>query len=687
MNDMALHFSPVLPWPALIAFALMAIAIAVLSTLSARRFPVWRVFGTGLFLALLCGPSLLTETRVPAKGVAMSVVDQSTSQDIGARAGKTQRAVEALKEKLAAFPSIEWRVVESGGRKGETSLFGPLDRALADVPPDRRAGVILLTDGQVHDVPDLSSAPDRYGPVHTLLTGERDEIDRRVVVKEAPAYGIVGKDIRLTFRVDDLPKPGAPFSGLAEVAIQTDGKSFMTLSVRPGENETLDIPLTHAGQTVIELSTPGVRGELTESNNRTAITVNGVRDRLKVLLVSGLPHAGTRTWRNILTGDPAIDLIHFTILRDPTSLDAVPERELSLIPFPFQELFEEKLSGFDLIIFDRYRLNRILPPFYLENVARHVENGGALLEAGSGEAGPGGSLSSTPIGRILPGSATGAVHEGAFKPTLTAIGLRHPVTQPLGIEAQGWGPWYRQTIVETRTGETVMSGAGGLPLLTLSRYKDGRVAQLTSDQIWLWSRGHEGGGPQGELLRRLIHWLMKEPDLEENALTLTREGENILIRRRSLEATKMDVSVTLPDGNSQAISLSLQDDGSILEGRLPVLSDGVYTVSDGTGKAAIVVGDLNAPERRNLLSTPAILSPVAKASGGGILWLENDSVPDVRVIPSGRSLAGRNWIGVLDNGGTAISGKTLTPLLPPLAALILILAAILLPWWREGRKT
>ena len=98
--------------------------------------------------------------------------------------------------------------------------------------------------------------------------------------------------------------------------------------------------------------------------------INGVRDRLRVLLVSGEPHAGERTWRNLLKSDASVDLVHFTILRPPEKQDGVPVDELSLIAFPTRELFIEKIEDFDLIIFDRYRRRGILPSLYLENIAQ-----------------------------------------------------------------------------------------------------------------------------------------------------------------------------------------------------------------------------------------------------------------------------------------------------------------------------
>ena len=263
-------------------------------------------------------------------------------------------------------------------------------------------------------------------------------------------------------------------------------------------------------------------GEITDQNNRAIAVIEGIRDRLRVLLVSGEPHPGERTWRNLLKSDPSVDLVHFTILRPPEKQDGTPIKELSLIAFPTRELFVEKLDQFDLIIFDRYNRQGVLPQLYLANVADYVEKGGAvLLAAGPDFASPAG-LYYTPLGGILSTAPTGNMLEGAFKPQVTGIGERHPVTRGLPgwkKDNPDWGRWFRLVDTEVSGDETVMSGLQDKPLLVLSRKGEGRVATLLSDHGWLWARGFEGGGPQTEMLRRMAHWLMKEPDLEEEALT------------------------------------------------------------------------------------------------------------------------------------------------------------------------
>jgi len=413
-----------------------------------------------------------------------------------------------------------------------------------------------------------------------------------------------------------------------------------------------------------------------------------VRDRLRVLLVSGEPHAGERVWRNILKSDPSVDLVHFTILRPPEKQDGTPIRELSLIAFPIRELFDVKLDEFDLIIFDRYSRRGVIPQAYLENVARYVRNGGAFLEAAGPSFGTPLSLARTPLGTILPTEPTGDVFEEGFKAQVTDLGRRHPVTEglsgagPPGSEPT-WGRWFRQVEARVHHGTTLMSGDHGDPLLVLDRVGKGRVAQLLSDQMWFWARGFEGGGPEAELLRRLAYWLMKEPDLEENDLRAAIEGDRLTVIRQSLEPEDRPVSVTMPDGSTRNLTLA-PDAGGRSTGSLPIGEMGLYRVTDGNRTALAAAGPLNPIEFADVRTTPEKLAPVAAATGGGTFWVGNGRMPEIRRVSPDRVAAGPNWMGLRANGDYTVTGFSEMPLLPGIAALLLIVGGLLAAWRREG---
>jgi hypothetical protein len=408
---------------------------------------------------------------------------------------------------------------------------------------------------------------------------------------------------------------------------------------------------------------------------------------MRVLLISGEPHAGERTWRNLLKSDPSVDLVHFTILRPPEKDDQTPLKELALISFPVRELFEEKLHDFDLIIFDRYRRRSVLPMAYYQNIADYVKGGGALLMAVGPEFAGADTPYKTALADLLPAMPTGQVVEEEFLPHVTDVGRRHPVTAGLPgseVNPPHWGSWMRiigSTV--SGSGTVVMDGAEGLPLLVLDRVGDGRVAELMGDTAWLWTRGWQGGGPQAELLRRLAHWLMKEPELEENQLTAEIRGERLLIQRRSLVKGDAEVTVTAPDGKEGKLSLADQGDGREI-GELAVDQAGLWRVGDGERVALAALGSLNPIEMADLRATPDKLRPVVEATGGGLRWID-DGLPDTRRIFGDEAGAGNGWFGFRSNDDRIVTAVLDIPLLPGPLLLLLAFGGLILAWWREGK--
>ena len=424
--------------------------------------------------------------------------------------------------------------------------------------------------------------------------------------------------------------------------------------------------MEHAGPTVFELEVARGKEELTINNNRAVVAVNGVRDRLRVLLVSGEPYAGERTWRNLLKSDPSVDLVHFTILRPPEKNDTTPINELSLISFPVRQLFKEKLQEFDLVVFDRYRRRNVLPRVFLSNIVRYVRKGGAFLVAnGPAYATTSYSLHHSPLRRMLPGRPLGTVIDRGFRPKVTSIGLRHPVTAelPAGPESNAekmasWGRWFRLVELNKVRGQTVMTGVNDRPLLILNRFGRGRTAQLSSDQIWLWARGFEGGGPQAELLRRIAHWLMKEPALEENLLKAHVVGDILHIERRSIEPGKFSVKIFTPNGSVNQHVLR-EGKGGRYSAAVPVDEVGLYRISEKSRVVMAAAGPLNSLEITDVQSTEKRLLPLTKATGGTVRWL-SDGTPDIRLIPASRKPYGRSWLGLVSNENYEVTGIKLT---------------------------
>ncbi|MBC7739471.1 MAG: hypothetical protein H7245_20195, partial [Candidatus Saccharibacteria bacterium] len=488
-------------------------------------------------------------------------------------------------------------------------------------------------------------------------------------------------------RIEDQGQVPRGQGGSVDLTVSLDADAPVTFSVPLGQDLDLPVNLPHAGMNVLQLSVGAGAGELTVRNNAAVVQINGVRDRLRVLLVSGEPHAGERVWRNLLKSDPSVDLVHFTILRPPEKQDGIPVSELSLIAFPTKELFVDKINDFDLIIFDRYRMRGILPLSYIDNVVQYVKNGGTVLVAAGPEFGEVDSLWRSPLAEILPVEPTSMIINQGFKPVVTDLGKRHPVTE--GLEALapegGWGRWFRLIEVVTRQGQVLMSGPGDKPLLVLNRVEKGRIAVLASDQAWLWGRGYEGGGPLLELLRRLAHWMLKEPDLEEESLTASAVGEAVTFTRRTiLDTPPGDLSITAPDGTVSTLTLPLVSPGKYeAKWQAPML--GLFRLQQGDLARVVAVGPSAPKEFEETIASAAGLTPVATDSRGGVQALEA-GMPDIRLVREGRPASGRGWIGIVPRGAYVTGDVQVTALLPAWLWLILAALTAVAAWTVEGRR-
>lgn len=688
----SLTFAPLIPRPWLVAVAILGL-IAVAPLLLRRLRGGWlRLLALVALIAALSGPVLLAEDRQPLPTVVALVVDKSASQDLDGRAKVTEEARAALEKRFGELRSIDLRVVEAGGKTGGapvdgTELFTAVQAALADVAPERLGAVVMLTDGEVHDVPTQPGSPFGGAPLHALISGRDDERDRQMVIRSAPRFAIVGENQTIEYSVLDQ---GAPSNDPVRVTISRDGEPLATETVTPGAINRFPIEIAHAGQNIYEFEAAPLDGELTTVNNRAAAVIDGIRENLRVLLVSGEPHAGERIWRNLLKSDASVDLVHFTILRPPEKQDGTPINELSLIAFPTRELFSVKIDQFDLIIFDRYAQRGVLPTIYFDNIARYVRDGGALLVASGPDYASDDSLWSTPLADVLPAAPTGRVIEKPFSPRVTDLGQRHPVTRGLeGADAEPprWSRWFRQVEVDKPSGETIMKGADDDPLLVLDREGKGRVALMLSDQVWLWARGYEGGGPHVDLLRRLAHWLMKEPDLEEEALRATARGATLVIDRQTMLEKIGPVTVIAPSGAQRTLTLAPDAPGRF-HGEMPADEIGLWRVEDGERRAFAHVGPANPREFTDVLSTFDKLQPVVEASGGHIARMGTDGKLDTpRIVPMrpGRAMSGRDWMGVRMTEASMLRGVDRWPLFSGFLGLAALLGVMAATWYREGR--
>ena len=693
MNAWSLTLAPLAPPLLLEILAGLAVLVVALTLWRRPRAALARALGLGLLLLALLDPSLQREDRKPLKDVVAVVIDRSESNRLGEREQQSDAARAEIEKRLAALGDVETHVVETPRDDPDnqgTQLFAALHQALAETPPERVGGAILVTDGLVHDVPASAAALGFHAPLHVLVTGHAGERDRRIELIEAPRFGIVGKDQTLTLRVTDSGGDGSPIP----LTVRRDGEPLTHMLAPVGQTIQITAPIDHAGPNIFELEVAPAPGQLTDLDNRAVATVEGVRDKLRVLLVSGEPHPGERMWRNLLKSDANVDLVHFTILRPPEKTsDGTPINELSLIAFPVADLFGRKIKDFDLIIFDRYSTQAVLPHVYLDNIVRYVREGGALLMAAGPEYGTPEGLYFTPLGQIAPARPSGDDFEGAFRAKVSNDGEKHPVTR--GLEGAGgvspnWGRWFRAIGAQATSGVNLLERAPDSPLLVLDRVDKGRVALLLTDQMWLWARGYDGGGPHLDLLRRLAHWLMKEPDLEEEALRARARGHEVTLERQSLKDIAPAVTLTGPDGKARIVQLARSAPGLASAG-VAVDHNGLYRAEDGEHVALVNVGPANPLEMQEVLSTTEKLGPLAEATGGGARRLAAPAgaavdLPRITSFTEAPIYSGPDWIAIRRNRAIVLIGVARTPLAADFLGLVLLLGALLWVWLGEGAR-
>lgn len=687
----SLTFEPLLPWWLLGLLAFVIISLLGLMMRRLARRPWLRALMGLVLLGALANPVFLQEDREAVKTIVALVIDESASQSLQNRTAQTEVAAAQIEERLNASGLFDVRRVvvrsEDLKRRDQTAVARAISTAIQDVPQSRFGGAVLITDGQVHDAEALPQVLAN-APIHSLITGQEGEVDQRVRFINPQPFGIVGQNIELTVQVDwdGIALTGDDF---AEITIRLDDEELIFESVPVGEPVPLDIVLEKAGQSIVEVELMPLEGELTALNNRAIATIDGVRENLRVLLVSGEPHAGERTWRNLLKSDASVDLVHFTILRPPEKQDGTPINELALIAFPTRELFVEKIDDFDLIIFDRYQYRNVLPFLYYDYIAQYVENGGALLIAAGPEFSGERSIANTPLVSALPGVPNGVVTEAPFYPRISETGQRHPVTRDLdggATEPPSWSRWFRIIGAQNIEGQVVMEGGNAEPLLILNRNGAGRVGMFLSDHGWLWARGFEGGGPHVALYRRIAHWLMKQPELEEERLIGVSAGSALTIRRQTMQETLPPAIITLPDGSRQEVLLTEARPG-IFEATLYDMPTGLYALEQDELSVLAHVGPVDAPEFEQMVSTMTVMQTALRAARASVqrLNLAGDNAPLIVPLDAGRPIEGRGWIGLHRSGETVLKSIDRYALLNGPLALLLLLSLAGMMWYRESR--
>lgn len=686
----------------LFSMAALCIILGLYGLFRHVRGIIWRALASLLTVIWLAHPQLTRPTWQIQPQDVLLVVDKSPSIHIGERQKLLTEAKKQIEENTKKFTNLHLHELDIGGGNGQgTHIFEALEQEIPNY--SHLSAIFLLTDGQNHDTPkhlpkmlhDMMGHPI---PVHLLLSAPHEEIDRHLRILSAPPYVVIGEKAHIRVQVDDTGI--APGQNVDIMERKKDGSSSLIATTHSGEVVNLEIPVTQPGLTLKELFASPLPNEVSLKNNNLILRLQGVRDRLKVLLISGEPNPSARVWRQLLKSDPSVDLIHFTILRSPETVDDTPISDLALIPFPTHELFEQKINDFDLIILDEFHNQNILPEAYLENISQYVQKGGGLLIVSGPEMAEEQSLQETTLAKILPAHIIpNSVTVKRFIPELTKLGMTHPVTSiladpPFTRPNQKWGSWYRFLKTDHLEGETVLQTEGGDPLLQLAHKGKGRVAMLMSDQIWLWSRGVQNSGPQAELLRRLSHWLMKEPELEEHRLSAQIDAHRLTIELYGADKNiEQDAHILSPSHEEFNLPLKPYGTHGVLKS-VYMLSPqqqeevGIWTVKHQDLAAYTSMIDTNPLEDTDLRTTAEKLSPIITQSHGGIFWLgslESLHVPHIRQVMSSDVTYGTNWLGIPLQKASIPGKDHFISLLPNWITLIIILGLLALGWRREGR--
>ena len=452
-----LAFDPLLPLTWVMGLGILIFIASIATSIGRLRSQFTRLTA-GLFLLIgLLNPQSIEEDRETLPDTVIVIEDRSDSMKFGGRSEALTEMTGELKSKFREDGNLDVITISVPQDIKGTLIAAALTDALAGAPSKRLAGVIALTDGRAHDISEAVSGylPENT-PFHSLIIGEAKARDRRIFATKAPKFGVVGEQAEYELLVED---PG--FEGeRARIELKLNGNVKARFPITIGRPLSVPLEIERRGSNTVGLLVQGVEGELTQNNNLFVSEIQGIRDRLRVLLITGEPHSGGRAWRNLLKSDPALDLVQFTILTSSSKSTRAGEQELSLIQFPTRQLFEERLDEFDLIIFDQYerrslpsrqgRSRPTIPPQYFQNISRYVEDGGALLLATGPAFATQASLYRTPLVSVLPTRPTGEILTGAFRPELNDKGKRHPITSDFqGNEDQAWGAWYRVCLLYT----------------------------------------------------------------------------------------------------------------------------------------------------------------------------------------------------------------------------------------------
>lgn len=567
-----------------------------------------RVAALALVLLIITGPQVVRRTLQHVRRPIAVAVD--TSRSMSLRGGLDRTRLERVQDFLDSgefrrfagdylpkYFSVADGATEIPGTAVaglaaagvRTDLDGAIDGIARQMPEDL-ALTILYSDGG-HLVPARTGPPAAAGTLIVVGVGQGERI-RDIEIRDllVPGLAFAGQPLPLQVNVR-----ASGYAGKEVPLLLKRGKQvLLSKTIRlPRDGVVLTEQLEWVPQTAahhpLTVQIPLQDGEQIEDNNRRDFSVMVVRDKIRVLLVSGSPTWNYRFLRGALKGDPTIDLVSFIILRTAADAVDVPQQELSLIPFPTQKIFLEELPNFDLLIFDNFAFQPYLPMGYLDRVHDFVRAGGGFWMLGGSLSFSGVGYGSTAIGKILPlelGDGPEGPHEFRNEPIrarLTAAGRNHPFFKGIGTTGENLPPLVGLNLCgPPREGAVVLAEAvlptgARQPLIAIGRYGQGRVLAVLTDSLWKWAFEEVGRGRGNRaylsLIRQAVRWSVGDPQLQPVRVEPERNrlvpGERLRARIHVLSedflpAKSADLAVILrdPGGATRALPASPEAPGA-----------------------------------------------------------------------------------------------------------------------------
>jgi uncharacterized membrane protein len=682
--------------------ATLAVALSAVALLRDRRGTTRRILAlVGLRVAAVAACLLVClqpklefgQVSIVPNYVAV-LVDSSRSMTVAPpNRGPTRAERAAALIASAGTTFTDW---ENAGHKVELFSFGealaPASRA--SLPPPKaeatRIGealselrtrfsgrdlgaVVLVSDGidngRIGRGPldaDTRKTLEALGaPVHTVFVGEDELRDLSVAAVLADDFAFVRTPVKL----EALLRHSGLGGKMVEVSLLRDGRLIDGKAVLLGkdsaqEKVSFDVTPDHPGNYVFEIKTPVLSGEALDSNNSQVFTLKVIRDRVRVLHVCGRPSWNERFLRSMLRLNPNVDLVSFFILRTDTDEMALGHDEMSLIPFPYKEIFDEQLKSFDLLIFDNFNYKPYWVEPFLPGVRAYIEGGGALAMVGGDLSFASGLYGESAVHEVLPVDLTGIAHDGpgafttdTFKPRLTPEGRNHPVTS-LSLDEKTneslWAGLPQLTGINRVAG--LLPGARALlvhpsqksadgkpaPVLAVSDVGRGRTLALLTDTAWQWGFQAAGSGDDARAFQRFwegaIRWLVRDPALALLHIDLDkveyRRGQSVSARVRTLRAdytpaAAVDVVLELRTAEAsetapplRSLKVTTGADGEA-QFTLASLDPGAYRLTgtatlDGRAareQSAFVIRP-EGHELDDVVARDGVLREIAQASGG-----------------------------------------------------------------------